>query len=263
MPTEAEIQANNDGKVTFTPEQQEKVNALIRDAQGRAAQELREKASTLETSVQSLQTQLQEATNALAAATTNKQKKDASEDVEALKAQISEMKNAGEANRVEAERLKNALQAKEVETQRSRNEVVEVKKEVAIQAAAGKVGFVDLSIVTSITKDKIKYDDSRGRFVVLNDEGHERMNSAYELMTLDEFYQELAAQKPFLVRSDARFGVGSHESSSYGAARGESYKIEELFGPKSDPAKANKLALKDKKEYMRLRGVAKTAGLIP
>lgn len=250
-------------KVTFTPEQQERVNELIRDAMGRAGRDARQEAEQVKARLQEIEGQFTTLRTEYEAIKTAKpaKTKEGEDEVAVLRAQIDEIKTAGASREQELNTLREQLKAREKAASEARNEAVQVRKSVAIRDAANKVGFFDLEEVAQLTDKYIRFDEATGRFKVINDDGVDRHNAAFEPMSLEEFYQEYASKKPHLVRTDLRGGVGSTESQRAISSDGK-YAIEQLFGPKADAAKANKLALENKQEYRRLKELARKAGLI-
>lgn len=249
---------NDDGtpkKVTFDEAQQEKINELIRDAQGRAAKELREEALNAKKEAAELKARL-EALEAEKATQADKPKKDADADLRA------EMDRVKQVHRDEIASARKLAEAKEREAVQASDALTSMKKQIAIQSAASKVNFVDINVVTTLTKDQVKFDTELGRFTVLNDNGSVRMNASFEPTTLDEFYQEFAATYSYLVRGEVKPGAGSAESTKGGGPYGNTHTVEEIFGPKSDSKAANTLALRNPKEYQRLKAVAREKGLV-
>jgi len=255
-------QDNQPGKVTFTPEQQEKINDLIKNAMGRAGSEHKERATALQAELESTKAELVSAQETLKTATTAKDKAGAKADVEALQAQIEEMKRAGDSLRQEADRHKSQLQQKEQEVVTAKKEAQEVRKLVAIQNAASKLNFVNADVVVKLTKDAIKYHEQDGRFIVLNEQGQERLNASYEPMSLEEFYTEFATNNAYLVRGDVKPGVGSTEGGRFGVAGEGKFELKQIFGKDSDAKLANKLKKENPKEYARLKEQARASGLL-
>lgn len=264
MPTDGnnnQATDNNDQKVTFTPEQQARIDEIVREAMGRAGKEARQTAEHMQTQMTDLKTQLSAAQEALSKAKTPAQKAAAGEDIDALKGEISEMKRIHEQRNREYEGLRQQLTTKDQEIAKSRDEAVNIRKQVAMRDAAGKGNFVDVGIVTQLTDKNIKYDSESGKFVVLTDDGTPRMNAAYQPMGLDEFFVEYAAKNPFLVRGDMRSGVGSTEQQRSGLSNNGKYTVEQLFGKNSNAMLANKLKKENPAEYARLKVVARESGL--
>jgi hypothetical protein len=246
-------------KVEFNEAQQAKVQELIDKAVGRVAGNLR---SEYEPKLATLQTELTEAKEAAKAAKTGTQKNEANADVAALQAQIDEMKSASRATKDEVTRWQTEAQTKAREVEDAKAEALNIRKDVAITNAASKVNFVNTEVVLKLTKDNIKYDSEKGRFIVLSDSGQPRLNAAMEDMTLDEFYTEFAAKNKYLVRGDIVPGTNSSENTRSNLSKNGQYEVKDIFGPKSNSRLANELAKADPAEYKRLKAIARTAGLV-
>jgi hypothetical protein len=257
MSTETQTQATPAevaAKVTFTPEQQSKIEDLIKDAMGRAGKQHQATAEKTKTELDASRTELAAAKAELdqlkgsgqsAAAITGQK-----EEHDRLKAeydrQLAELKSTAESRKAEADRNKQEFEA--------------LRRTQAIQEATGEIGFYKPSYVSALTEDKIKWDGTRNRFVVLNEHGTERMNSAYEPMSLKEFYQEYASENPFMVKGSTASGSGSTQSA--GLSSNGQFKVEDIFGAKSNTKAANDLARTNINEYHRLKAIAKSGGLI-
>lgn len=242
--------------VTFDEAQQARVNELIREKQGEAAKTIRAELATTQASMAQLQADLTAAKEALAAAkpeekVTNK------EEVETLRAQLAQARVTTEA---EIQRLKDQANERGREALAAKTETVTYRKQNAIKDAAAKVGFVDVGAVGKLTSENIKFDEAKGKFIVVDDGGSERLNAAFEPMTLEEYYSEYGAKNPYMVRSDARSGTGSTESR--GTTSDGKFDVAQIFGQKSIAALANNLAKTNMKEYQRLKVIAKQSGLI-
>ncbi len=265
--TQAELEAERIAaeaakKVVFTDEQQAKVNELIQGAMGRAGKEARETAVRLEGELTAARNDLAAAKAELAKATTPASKKAAEGDVAALQATIEEMKRATSNHATELQRLSDAAKAKDAEASEARKETINVRKQVAIANAASKVNFVNVEVVAKLTSDSIHYDADKKKFVVLGENGQERMNSAFDPMTLDEFYTEFAAKNPYLVRGDVKGGVGSTENKRFDTTANGKYEVKQIFGKDSDSRLAMELKRENPAEYARLRKIAVEGRLI-
>lgn len=259
MPTEAEIQALKDAenqKVTFTPEQQAKVNQIIDESVGRAARTAREEAATFKTELLKVQTDLAAAQEALKNAGTKGDKDDAKGDVASLKSTIDEMKRAQQSHVEETKRLQGLVQSKEEEAKTARTEFINVRKEVAISSAISKIGFVNNDVVSKLTKDELTWDSDKNRFTVLGPDGTPRLNSAFDPMSLEEFYTEFAVKNPYLVRGDVKGGSGSSERSRNDVTNNGKFEVKQIFGRESDGILANKLKKENPAEYARLKVIA-------
>jgi len=247
-------------KVTFDERQQEKVTELIKAAKGEAAKELRAERDALKAASDALQAQLEAAKADLAKSKTPSEKKDAKGDVEALQAQIAEMRTVTDGVKAEAARLKAAAELKAKEAQDARELVSNYKRDAAIREAAGKVGFYDPADVATATSASVSWDEDRKSFVVIEN-GTVRLNNAIEPMSLEEYYQEFAAKKPYLVRGDVKGGAGSKLGDRPLSSDGK-HELADIFGPKADGGKANALKKSNPAEYARLKVLAKQSGLI-
>jgi hypothetical protein len=244
-------------KITFNEKQQAKVNELIKEAQGRAAKETKAQLDEAKQKLNEFETQL----NELKKGKAPKRGSEEEESVEDLKRKIDEMKSVHSNLTQDYERLKKQAQDKDSEVAKTRQELQDNQKRWSMQSAANRMNFVDVEEVVHFTDRYVKWNAERGRFMVVNEEGNERMNAAFEPMTLEEFYAEYAGKKPHLVRGDVKNGAGSSESQKSGFANGR-YKAEDVFGPKSNARLANELYKSNPAEYKRLRLAAKEAGLI-
>jgi hypothetical protein len=236
-------------KVTFTDEQQSKIQQLIDTAVGRtranASKEFTDKITALNTEIETLKTSKAGKTG------------------EASEADRLEFKNIVEQAKAETERYKQEAITRERETQAARSEAQEVRKEVAIANSASKIPFFNIEVVKTLTKDSITFDSERGQFVVKGPNGQTRLDSTLEKpLSLDAYFAEFAAQNKYLVRSEIGSGTGSSETSRTDVAKNGRYAVTDIFGPKSSSAKASSLMKENPDEYKRLKGIARTEGLI-
>lgn len=255
--TTSSTEGNGSQKVTFTDEQQAKVEQIVDKAVGRVATNLRTELSAKDQKIANLEAELAAAKESRSSSTPKGEKK-----VEELEATIEEMKRASQTSKEDAERYKNEALQKSREVEAAKKESVNIRKGQVIQNAASKHNFVSLEAVAKLTQDNIEFDAESGRFVVLNEYGKTRLNAAMEPMTIDEFYTDFAAKNKYLVRGDFSGGTGSSESMRSTLTKTGQYEVTDIFGPKSNARLANDLALKDNAEYKRLRVIAVQAGLI-
>jgi hypothetical protein len=252
-----------DGKVEFTPEQQEKVNDLIKKAMGRAASDLRAENESIKSQLTSLQTELATAKSSLSQAKTPEARADAAADVAALQSQIAQMKDASKATQDEAKRWQDEAKQKQKEVDAAKDEVLRVRKDVAITTAASKINFVNVDVVRKLTEDQIKWSDEYKQFVVLAESGGTRLDATLEKpMTLEHFFNDFAAKNKYLVRGDINPGTGSSESARNALSRDGKFEVTQIFGPKSSSRLANELARSNPQEYKRLKTIARSAGLV-
>ena len=236
-------------KVEFTPEQQEKITALIQEAQGRAAKEIK---SQLETANSELAT-LKEKLTTLQAEE-NKQKGPNPE----LDNKLKEAERLISNFQLEIANLKNVAKDKEAEASSAKEKQREFERLWALEKAAGNDRFIDLSLIIKDTKDQVKWDDTYKKYVVTNEDGGVRLNKMMEPMTLEEFYEEYASKKPWAVNPLYKGGTGATKSSGPGGK----YKVEEIFGKDASAAKAQKLYKESPADYQRLKAQARELGLL-
>ena len=175
-------------------------------------------------------------------------------------AQIAEMKVVSEGNKAEQERLIKAANLKAQEASDARAEIDNIKREAAVQAAAGKHGFYDADDIARLTSDAIKYDAALGRYVVIGEGDQPKLNAEMEPMTLDEFYADYAAKHKFYVKSDFRGGTGSTVGGGTGFVK--KYTPADVFGSKAIPGLYAKLSKENPAEYKRVRAEAVLDGTL-
>lgn len=212
-------------KVTFSPEQQVKLDEILREAQGRAGNEARATAARLESELAKVRSELKTAKDAAAAA---------SGDV---------------------------VKAKDAEIEKARSETIALKKENAIRQAAEKYNFFNSAQVLKLTEQDIKLDGDR--FVVLGENGSPLLGlDGSTPLSLDEFYADFSRKNTHLVKGEVKPGVGSRENQITRPAPTEIEKLSRLFGKGSDAVACNRLALSDPAEFKRQRFLAKSYGLV-
>ncbi len=81
-------------------------------------------------------------------------------------------------------------------------------------------------------------------------------------MTVDEFFAEYANKHPYMVKSGARPGTGSSDSTNLGIRGNGKFTPELIFGKGSNSKLAAKLSVEDPKEYARLKEEARQKGII-
>jgi hypothetical protein len=214
-------------KVTFTAEQQSKIDELIRAAMGRSARDIREQAAKLQ----------EEKDAAIAAA-------------EVLKSELAALRGD-----------KSGL---EKESKTAKQELAKVKKQALLAEAASKHGFVDAKQVTKLVDDQIVFDPASNQFHVINEDGSVRTGlDGSTPLSLDTYFSEFAAQNSHLVRGTVRAGVGSGENARPYAPTTQIDTLKAIFGKGSSSQKANQIAMADPLRYKQLRREARAAGLIP
>lgn len=245
-------------KVVFDDAQQAKVNALIIEAQGRAAAETRAALATAVAAKEKADADLATARAALAAAPKALSAADQTELTRAL-AQMDEIKSAAATAKAESDRILASAQADRNARDAALASVASIKKENAITAAAQSLGFVKPEMVAKMTSDAVKIS-ADGVVSIVKPDGTVKLNNSLEPMTLQEFYTEFAKENPFMVRGEVRPGTGAFEA--LGRPSLGQYKLEDLFGAKSNSKLVNDLSLRDPKTYKELRVKAVAQGLV-
>src|ERR1700738_4546173 len=120
-------------KVTFTPEQQVRIDSLIRESMGRAGNEARATAARLEA------------------------------EAEVLRAEVARLRGdrAG---------LETNLTAKDKEAKAAREETIAVKKQNAIQELGAKYNFYNPAQLAKLVGEDLKWDGDKQKFVVLGED---------------------------------------------------------------------------------------------
>lgn len=257
MTTELEIKPE-DVKVDLT---QGQMDEIIRKAQGRAAADVRTALAAEAAKTADLAQKLADAEAALVKAKPN-QRAAGEKDVAALEAEIAEMKAARQGSVAEADSLRRKVTDAESRAEKSKQEVIAERKNALINGYALKEGFVDLAAVAALSKGNLVWDEANNKFNVLNDEGQPRMNAAFDPMTVDEYFADFAAKRPYLVKGQVRSGTGAEPAGGHGAGSNQRHTVEQIFGKGSSSKLANDLALKNPKEYARLRAEAVAKGIL-
>lgn len=240
-------------KPTFTPEQQAYLNnVVIKEAQGRAAKDVRAENARLLAEIAALKEGVvKEPETVKTEAKPGEATPDFKAEVERIKREFTNelklSKQDAKAKADEAAALKLALASRD--------------KNDAIRTAMDSLGvdFVNRNAALKLSEDAVVWDEDRKRFVVHDSKGVLRFNSSLEPMDLVDYYQTFVNENPYLVKAQVRGGTGSKESASIGTSK---HPIEDIFGSKSKGALANKLALENPGEYKRLKALAKEQGLI-
>lgn len=230
--------------VTFTPEQQAKIDEIIRDRQGKAASEVRAENDRLK----------KELADAKKTKSTEGNTTDTDPDAK-------ELKRIADQRKLEADNARREADVAREEAKVAKAETRTVQKRIELATAAGKQDFVDVNDVLQLTERFVKFDETAGKFVVVNEDGEPRYNLAYQPMSLEELFADVATKKPHLVRSNVKPGVGSSQNQS-STTKNSKFELTDIFGPKSDAGKANKLAKDNPVEYKRLRLQAVETGLL-
>jgi hypothetical protein len=258
----ADSNSGNDGggqKVTFTPEQQAVFDARIKEAMGRAAKDVKEENSKLNTQLTDLQRQLEE----LKASSSSKAGKKEGDglDPEVLNRQLEEARQTNRNVQAQLEDQKKAADQHRKEAEAAKAERLSLLKKTTMQAAAGKLPFIKPEVVTTLTESFIQFEPGSERLLVVREDGTQRMNSTLDPMSLDEFYQEFARENQYLVRSDMSGGTGQSPNSKSNLS-GKTIDVKQIFGKESNGKLANELKKQNPTEYSRLKSEAISLGLI-
>lgn len=169
--------------------------------------------------------------------------------LEAENQRLKEIAAGQGANATELERIRGELSASKLERDAIAAEAARNKKESFIAAQVQKLGFVcDPTTLTRLTQDEITYDEATKQFVTADGS------------SADDYFKRFAESRPYLIKSTVVFGTGS--SGSTGSTPPPQVPLEFYFGPKSNSAAVNKLAIQRPDEYKRLRRAAIAKGLI-
>jgi hypothetical protein len=241
--------------VTFSAEQQAKLDEIIKDSMRRTAREVR----------QQLDIERQEKVK--------------------LDAELKAAQEALSATATERDNEKNARLSIE-------QQALKWRKDAYIAAKCVDFGFIDAPTVSALVERNLAWNETTQDFDVIEDasdkhpvaqkvaqraesdsddgaedddaqDDSEDGQSTAHSVTPDEFFARFAMKKPYLVRSDIKPGSGSSESSRTGLPTGrQEYKVEEIFGKGSSSQLANRLAQTDKAAYRRLKVEARQKKLI-
>lgn len=223
-------------KVTFTPEQQEKIDTIVKEAMGRASREKTQEIVTLNSKLTDLERDLAEAKQAV-------QPDARTKEYQAVVAKL-ELKNEQALQELFDlhEHSKQMEASKDAEIARHKAASEDVHLRSAISNAASKVGFVNNEQVFELTHRFVRRDADTGQYRIYDPAGSVRLNAAYEPMTLEEYYTEFAASMPHMVRANARGGAGSVASVHLPKPQPKGFEVTQIFGSKSDSRLANDLA---------------------
>lgn len=256
---EANTGENQEEVITFSEQQQKRLNEIIETRLARQGKEIRKENETYKSQVANLTKELEEAKEAVKVAKTPIEKHEALDNVDVIKNELEEVKKGN--NRIQEE--KNALLKTIEDTNRRMQEkdreMINLQKQTKMQFAINKLPFIRPSDILVLTDKFIKYDDDLKDLIVVNEKGMQRYNSSGEPMDLDEYFAEYIQQNKQYAKTEALGGLGSTESKSGADKR---YKIEDLFGPNSDPKKAMILKKSDPIRYNQMREQAKLDRLI-
>jgi hypothetical protein len=114
-----------------------------------------------------------------------------------------------------------------------------------------------------LTEDKIKWDGERNKFIVLGDDGGERLGVDGNSLTVSAFLKEFGVSNSYLVRGDVKTGVGSAENQRPYTTTTERDRLKAIFGKGSSCKAANDMAMHDPQKYKTLKREARALGIVP
>jgi hypothetical protein len=195
-------------KVTFDDEQQVVVQGLIDKAQGQVYQKLNPEIATLKTQIDELKAELKAKAEVKPEVKPEPptKRKEAEEQLAQMEARLEEMRKIAE----DLKREKENIERRAAETQKQ-NKDARLKEEFI--RASEKIDFFDRMEIFDVLKSQFDLDD-RGNVVVLNPStGEPRKNLNLEPMSLTEFLQQYAKDKPWKVKAkNTDGGTGAGES---------------------------------------------------
>lgn len=244
---------NQEEVVTFSEAQQKRLNDIIETRLARQGKEIKSQNETYKTQVTNLTKELEEAREAVKAAKTPAEKVEAQDNVDVIKNDLDEMKRGNKKLQEKEAELLKKLDESERRMKDKDREMINLQKQTKMQFAINTQPFIRPSDILVLTDKYIKYDDDLKDFVVLNERGGQRLNASGEAMSFEEFYADYIQQNKQYAKTEALSGLGSTESKSGGDKR---YKLEELFGPNSDPKKTQLLKNADLNRYKQMRQAA-------
>jgi len=183
---------------------------------------------------------------------------DVRKNLELARAKISELEvtlKAARPDSTESDRLRSELQAATLEVQSIKAISAETQKNADLDRAAVRHNFLDAELTRKITSERVQSKD--GVYQILDDHGNVRVDTAGTPISLDAYYAEVAAARPYLVKGSI---ISGHNTQPSNGARGPAQvDIRRYFGPTSSASAANKLP---PAEYRRLRVEAVRQGLV-
>jgi len=230
--TEEEIQAKNTaeekGKVAFTAAENAKIDAIVREAMGRAGNDARAKAAQLE------------------------------KDNEQLRLENELLKGTPQ----ERESLQKEVEEKKAELAKTQAETLQMKKENHIREVAAKVGFIDADQVLKLTGDSIEWNEQNKVWAVADKSGA-LYGTDDNPLSVTDYLESYGKQHPNLVRGEVKSGTGATGSRNFNAnPQSNIQRLKSLFGKGSNSALANKMAINSPQEYRQLKAEAQKLRII-
>ncbi len=194
-------------KVEFSPEQQEKIDQIVKEAMGRAG-----RAATAEAIAQRAR-------------------------ADALAKDLLLQSKANAPDAEESDKLRAQLATKDRELEEVRAATAKQARDTAALRAAERQGFV--SAEQALRLIDVPQDADKA--------------------TVEAAIKALAEANPHLIKGTTRSGSGSGVADRPAQV---DFKLEQLFGPRSDARAANQLAIRDNARYKKLRAEAVRKGLL-
>ena len=252
------VEETKEEVITFTEQQQKKINEIVETRLARQGKEIKAANETYKAQISNLTNELEQAKNAVKEAKTPLEKSEALDNVDLIKNELDEVRRGNKRLQDEKSEFLKKLEESDKKLKEKDHQMTSLQKQTQMQFAINKQPFIRPSEILLLTERFVKYDDDLKDLIVINEKGMQRYNASGESMSLDEFYSEYIQQNKHQAKSEALGGLGSTESKQGGNSR---YKPEELFGPTSDPRKTMALKLADPARYKQMREKAKADGL--
>ena len=212
-------------KVQFNPEQQEKLEKLIRAAKSEAAKQLRAEHAESLREIATLKSSLNLPSE--------------------TQGQLAAMSDKLTAATAEYTRISGLTKA--------------AAKREALQAAATAANWFDASVGAKLIEDDVVYQD--GALVVVGKDGEPRLNQYGEPLSVADLARERATQHPYMIKSTFKPGVGSTMQDNRPVE--DPFPLADYFGKNAFGPLAHKLAKSDPRRYAAMRRAAVLKGLLP
>jgi hypothetical protein len=233
----------DDTKITFTPEQQAKIDEIIRERMGAAGREAREAAEAARKELRELKARLEQGPIP------------------------TETPVSDSGTPPVADVFAPAPTPAELELAKVKEELASVRRQrnedavhTALESAARECRVIDPSLASQLLQQSIIVDDSGNLQVIDPATKTPRLNADFTPMSISQLAAEFAAARPYLVYGDVKPGAGSSEEQR--VFRQPPVPINRIFGRGSSAKAALQLKQENPEEYARLKRSAKEQGLI-